>query len=250
MMGSGSKSSPSSVLEGLHGVKIVHKFPCNKEKTLNASDFDLSTAEASEIGGNLSLPLQRIWQQRPPCLRPVRCNLHGDQSIMETIANVLTSLPFIFLGFQAPRKNMSSALYANSLIGVGVASTLYHCSRGEVRKYFRWADYTAIAATTVCLSRALREENPKLLMAASVLLLPFQPFMVSAVHTGMMEVAFVKRASTNPGLRTAHSMHTMSSILGGLLFVADDYFPETPYIHAAWHLAAALGVHTCNRLLN
>lgn len=44
---------------------------------------------------------------------------------------------------------MSSALYANSLIGVGVASTLYHCSRGEVRKYFRWADYTAIAATTV-----------------------------------------------------------------------------------------------------
>lgn len=39
-----------------------------------------------------------------------------------------------------------------------------------------------------CLSRALREENPKLLMAASVLLLPFQPFMVSAVHTGMMEV--------------------------------------------------------------
>lgn len=165
MMGSGSKSSPSSVLEGLHGVKIVHKFPCNKEKTLHASDFDLSTAEASEIGGNLSLPLQwvllffeksdasyfllqedcslfiyydflirRIWQQRPPCLRPVRCNLHGvlhkmisilfrfpslvwfflltclfyfllgDQSIMETIANVLTSLPFIFLGFQAPRQ--------------------------------------------------------------------------------------------------------------------------------------------------
>lgn len=45
-------------------------------------------------------------------------------------------------------------------------------------------------------------------------------------------------------------MHTMSSILGGLLFVADDYFPETPYIHAAWHLAAALGVHTCNSLLN
>ncbi|KAM0952693.1 hypothetical protein DsansV1_C02g0015841 [Dioscorea sansibarensis] len=248
-MGSGSKSSPSRVLEGLHGVKIVHKFPCSKEKTLHEGVFDLSTAEVSEIGGSPSLPIQRIWQQRPPCLRPIRCNLHGDQSVTETIANVLTSLPFIFLGFQAPRKNMSCALYANSLVGVGVASTLYHCSRGEVRKYFRWADYTAIAATTVCLSRALRDENPKLLMAASALLLPFQPFMVSAVHTGMMEVAFVKRASTNPDLRMAHSMHTMSSILGGLLFVADDCFPQIPYIHAAWHLAAAVGVGTCNKLL-
>ena len=41
-----------------------------------------------------------------------------------------------------------------------------------------------------CLSRALRNENPKLLMAASALCLPFQPLMVSAVHTGIMEVTF------------------------------------------------------------
>lgn len=39
-----------------------------------------------------------------------------------------------------------------------------------------------------CLSRALRNENPKLLMAASAVLLPIQPLMVSVVHTGMMEV--------------------------------------------------------------
>lgn len=31
----------------------------------------------------------------------------GDQTIAETIANVLTSLPFIFLGFQAPRQALS-----------------------------------------------------------------------------------------------------------------------------------------------
>jgi hypothetical protein len=40
-----------------------------------------------------------------------------------------------------------------------------------------------------CLSRAVRNENPGLLMAASTLLLPFQPFVVSAVHTGMMEAS-------------------------------------------------------------
>ncbi|CAL9136486.1 unnamed protein product [Musa textilis] len=208
----------------------------------------------------------RIWQQRPSCLRPIHCNLHvGDQNIAETVANVITSLPFIVLGLQAPRqvsprnksvglpclhqKNLNAALYANSLIGVGIASSLYHSSRGQARRFLRWADYTMIATTTVCLSQAVRNENPKLLMAASTILLPFQPFMVSAMHTGLMEVAFARRALMKPELRMAHNLHTLSSLLGGALFVADDFFPETPYIHAAWHLAAAVGVGTCNKLL-
>ncbi|GFS32955.1 hypothetical protein Acr_00g0025560 [Actinidia rufa] len=147
------------------------------------------------------------------------------------------------------QKNLNCKLYANSLIGVGVASSLYHASRGRLRKYLRWADYTMIATTTVFLSRALRNENPKLLMAASALILPVQPLMVSAVHTGMMEVAFAKRAVQDPDLRMAHNVHKMSSLLGGALFVADDVFPETPFLHAAWHLAAAVGVGTCNKLL-
>uniref|UniRef100_A0A0D9X856 Uncharacterized protein n=1 Tax=Leersia perrieri TaxID=77586 RepID=A0A0D9X856_9ORYZ len=186
---------------------------------------------------------------------------------------------------QSCRKNLNTALYANSLIGVGIASSLYHTSRGHIRKYMRWADYTMIATTTLCLSRALQNEHPKLLMAASTLLLPFQPLVVSAVHTGIMEastsklrrfnshsrcthllpfqsnsqttvtlcavpqVSFAKRASTEPELRMAHNLHKMSSLLGGALFIADDAFPETPYLHAAWHLAAALGVGTCNKLL-
>jgi len=100
-----------------------------------------------------------------------------------------------------------------------------------------------------CLSRALRDENPKFLMAASTLLLPFQPLMVSAIHTGIMEVSFAKRASIEPELKMAHNLHKMSSLLGGALFIADDVFPQTSYLHAAWHLAAALGVSTCNKLL-
>ena len=43
-----------------------------------------------------------------------------------------------------------------------------------------------------CLSRALRDENPKFLMAASTLILPFQPLMVSAIHTGIMEASSSK----------------------------------------------------------
>ena len=47
------------------------------------------------------------------------------------------------------RKNLNCKLYAHSLIGVGVASSLYHASGGRLRKYLRWADYATIATATV-----------------------------------------------------------------------------------------------------
>lgn len=65
----------------------------------------------------------------------------------------------------------------------------------------------------------------------------------------LLQVAFAKRALKDPDLRMAHTVHKMSSLMGGMLFVADDLFPKTPYLHAAWHLAAAVGVGTCNKLL-
>ncbi|KAH0868572.1 hypothetical protein HID58_075594, partial [Brassica napus] len=259
----------SNALEGIHGVHVVSPF--SYDRTTQVGDFQ--TNKSSEMGTNQRLFIERVWQQRPPCLRPIHCCIRGiikttmtpsifvfqfsrishvltgDQSVLETAANVATSLPFIFLGMQAPRKNLNTKVYANSLIGVGIASSLYHASRGKLRKYLRWLDYTMIATTTICLSRALRNENPKFLMAASALVLPFQPLMVSAVHTGMMEVAFAKRSLKDPDLKTAHNVHKMSSLLGGALFLADDFFPETQFLHAGWHLAAAIGVGTCNKLL-
>lgn len=246
-MGLSSTLNQSKSLEGVHGVHVVPHSPFTLEIN-NHGETNQSTCTNSGFGSSHRLIVQ-VWEQRPACLRPIRGCLHGDRNLAETIANVLTSLPFIALGIQAPRKNLNCKLYANSLIGVGVASSLYHASRGRVRKYLRWADYTMIAAASVCLSRALRNENPKILMAATALFLPVQPLMVSAVHTGMMEVAFAKRALENPELRVAHNVHKMSSILGGALFIADDVFPETPYLHAAWHLAAAVGVGTCNKIL-
>ncbi|KAK8691579.1 hypothetical protein V6N13_075083 [Hibiscus sabdariffa] len=237
----------SKALEGLYGVQVFPHSQSASEESNQQGNFH-SIHDKSFITANQPLLIQ-LWQQRPACLKPVRCCTQGDHNLGETVANVLTSLPFIALGIQAPRKTFNTTLYANSLIGVGVASALYHSSRGKLRKYLRWADYTMIAAATVCLSRAIRNENPKLLMAASLLLLPVQPLMVSAVHTGMMEVEFAKRAVNDPELRKAHDVHKMSSLLGGALFIADDIFPGTPFLHSAWHLAAAVGAGTCNKLL-
>ncbi|XP_052205015.1 uncharacterized protein LOC127809895 [Diospyros lotus] len=239
----------SAALDGVHGVHLVPHSPFALEEINQHGDIHQPMCGNSLFGAGQRPTVQRVWEQRPACLRPVHCSLNGDRSIAETIANVITSLPFVALGLQAPRKNLNCKLYANSLIGVGVASSLYHVSRGKLRRYLRWADYTMIATATVCLSRALSNENPKLLMAASAVFLPVQPLMVSAVHTGLMEVAFAKRALQDPELRMAHNLHKMSSLLGGALFIADDVFPETPYLHAAWHLAAAVGVSTCNELL-
>ncbi|KAJ4832389.1 hypothetical protein Tsubulata_009527 [Turnera subulata] len=250
--------SPTKALEGVHGIHVVphhSSFRVEEITDQQGGSFHQSSSQTTLIHrGNQQdkLFFQRVWKQRPGCLRPIHCCMNGDQHIAETVANVATSLPFIYLGLKAtPRKNPSTKLYANSLIGVGVASSLYHSSRGSVRKYLRWLDYTMIATATLCLSRALGNENPpaKLLMAASAALLPLQPMMVSAVHTGMMEVAFAKRASEDPQLRKVHTLHKMSSLLGGALFIADDVFPKTPYLHAGWHLAAAIGVGTCNKLL-
>ncbi|XP_020239517.1 uncharacterized protein LOC109818453 isoform X2 [Cajanus cajan] len=241
----------SRTLEGVHGVQVVPHSPFDFTETNQSGDFSTSNGGAPTTEANRLLLMQRLWQQRPALLRPIHCSIscHGDQHLAETVANVLTSIPFIALGIQAPRKNLNSKLYANSLIGVGVASSVYHSSRGRLRKFLRWVDYTMIAATTVCLSMALRNENPKLLTAASAICLPVNPMMVSVLHTGMMEVAFARRALKDPDLRMAHTVHKMSTVIGAALFIADDIFPKTPYLHAAWHLAAAVGVGTCNKLL-
>ncbi|XP_028758122.1 uncharacterized protein LOC114717951 [Neltuma alba] len=243
------KYNRARALHGVHGVHVDPHSPFSLTETDQNGKFQSSAYGASFFGSNHLLSLQQAWQQRPACLRPINCCTNGDNHLAERVANVVTSLPFIALGFNAPRRNLNSKMYANSLIGVGVASSMYHCSRGKLRKFLRWVDYTMIATATVCLSRALRNENPKMLMAATAVFLPVQPLMVSLVHTGMMEVAFAKRAVKDPDLRIAHNVHKMSSLLGGVLFIADDLYPETPYLHAAWHLAAALGVGTCNKLL-
>ncbi|XP_021727283.1 uncharacterized protein LOC110694418 [Chenopodium quinoa] len=243
-----SALNSSRALEGVHGVQVVPHAPFVVEEVTQLGD-QRPTCKDSNTRISRHVLMQRVQEQIAIRLRPVQCCHTGDQNIAETVANVVTSLPFIALGAHAPRKSYNSKLYANSLIGVGVASSMYHCSRGRIRKFLRWVDYTMIATATVCLSRALRSEHPKLLMAASAVCLPFQPLMVSLVHTGLMEVAFAQRAFKDPELKLAHNVHKACSLLGGVLFVADDVFPETPYLHAAWHLAAAVGVGTCNRLL-
>lgn len=106
-----------------------------------------------------------------------------------------------------------------------------------------------ISASALCLTRALKSDNQKALVLASALLIPFKPSLVTAIHTVLTEATFYQRVSQDPGLRGVHALHAASSVVGCALFVADGMLPDTPFIHAAWHLAAAVGVATYSKLL-
>jgi len=57
------------------------------------------------------------------------------------------------------RRILSTSLYANSIIGVEVGSTVYPVSCGEARKYARWGDYAMIAASTLVCTLLFRPKK-------------------------------------------------------------------------------------------
>lgn len=73
------------------------------------------------------------------CLITASCGAH-KVPVLPKIALVFATLC---------RQRLATRMYSNSIIGVGVASTLYHTSRGESRRFFRFCDYSMIATTTM-----------------------------------------------------------------------------------------------------
>ncbi|KAG0582696.1 hypothetical protein M758_3G079000 [Ceratodon purpureus] len=231
---------------------VAETYQSSSEDAITLLDAAFNECRALKTQGIYEF-CRTAWDQRPSWMRTVYSGKEGDHTLVETAVNVATSVPFVLVGLQVPRNNFSTSMYANSLIGVGMASTLYHTSRGEVRKCTRWGDYAMIATSTLCMSSAvvLNKDNKqsKALILASIAMLPFQPLLVAAIHTSIVEAEFARKAFENPKLRGAHAVHTATSLIGGALFVADDIFPDTPFIHAAWHCAAAVGVMTINSLI-
>ncbi|WOG86474.1 hypothetical protein DCAR_0205680 [Daucus carota subsp. sativus] len=204
-------------------------------------DFYQSRCKSAIIRAKQIMRVQRIWQQSPSCLRPIHGCCYCDRNSVEIIANVFTSIPFAVLRYKTPRyeKNLNSKLYALSLIGVGVASSLYHASRRRLRIYLRWDDYATIA--TAVVGYIFYAIKPKLLMAALDLVLSMQPLMVSVVYTRMME-HLPKKTLKDPKLKMALNVRKMSSLLGGALFIADDALLSNSIPSCCF--AGAIGVST------
>lgn len=87
------------------------------------------------------------------------------------------------------------------------------------------------------------------MLSLSLIGLPLEPLAISGANMALMEVLFLRHAKHKPELRGAHRAHMSAVGIGGALFILEEVFPETPYIHAAWHCMAALGIHCANQML-
>jgi hypothetical protein len=65
---------------------------------------------------------------------------------------------------------------------------MYHISAGKWRNLGRKLDYWCIALSSTALLRATRPETPANVVAAAVLMTPFQPFVVTACNGAAIEV--------------------------------------------------------------
>lgn len=50
------------------------------------------------------------------------------------------------------RNHFANKLFADSVVGVGVVAGLYHSSKGEARRFFRWSDHVMIATSALVKS--------------------------------------------------------------------------------------------------
>nr|CAB3483038.1 unnamed protein product [Digitaria exilis] len=104
-MGVQDDPRPSGGLNGLYRVQFSGQSLYSDDEAVKTNVMDSSISKPPEgVGSNQRLLIQRLWQHRPPCLKPIHCSLSCDKHLGETIANVVTSLPFIVLGLQTPRQ--------------------------------------------------------------------------------------------------------------------------------------------------
>ncbi|KAE8710284.1 hypothetical protein F3Y22_tig00110325pilonHSYRG00124 [Hibiscus syriacus] len=170
-----------------------------------------STHDRSIITANQPL-LMQVWQQRPSCLKPVRyCCMRA----------------FI----RGPESSRDGANVLTSLpfiaLGIKPQENL----------------------NTTLVYQDLSEREPEVTNGGFGYFLPVQPLMVFSCSHRNDGGSICKQSIERARIKDGHNVHKMSSLLGGVLFIADDVFHRTPFIHAAWHLAAAVGVATCNKLL-
>ena len=191
-----------------------------------------------------------------------------DWCLRERLANVATSAPFFVLAHRVLTRgdSVQTRQYGLSLLGVGAAAVAYHASSGPSRPHFRQLDYTAIAASSVLLLRALRTGNvgvstsapaglrngiaksgnnvlATLLQVACITSVPLHPLASAGAHGAACEAVFFGRARAGGvSLRRDYARHVALSVVASALFVGEEIVPEVPFIHAIWHVGAAVAL--------
>ncbi|KAK9806731.1 hypothetical protein WJX72_000866 [[Myrmecia] bisecta] len=209
-----------------------HPQPLHPSKAGHAAHLDELYTLTGETFGKQVQP-----QQQPTVVRRLRSQARqslrpkgpggNDRTMRERSINVLTSLPFMFVGHQTMRDRQTSEgrRFGATLVTVGVAASAYHAASGRLRTHLRKLDYWTIALSSTSMVKALFPQGSKALQAsslASLALTPFLPFVVSTVNTGIMEVEFARRALSHKCIRPAYRRHAVTAGAG---FICADGRP-------------------------
>jgi hypothetical protein len=179
----------------------------------------------------------------------------GDNTQLQRAINVVTSLPFLVLGAHMLHRHRTpeGRRFAGTMVGVGAAATLYHGSSGRMRRILRKADYWAISVSSTAMIHALFP-HPRWVcgaLKASLLAVPFKPFVLSTAHTLAMQAEFARQAASHVHIRPHFRRHAAAAVAGIIAFAFEDYLAERGFehSHAMWHCLAAAGVATTGALV-
>ncbi|GFR41163.1 hypothetical protein Agub_g1829 [Astrephomene gubernaculifera] len=214
--------------------------------SIRAVDLKASVLGLVSYGGLIATVAQATAAALSP-QGPGTC----DRNMCERCCNIATSAPYIACGCHAfrHRTTASGKAWGASMVGVGIASAVFHGSYGSFREWGRRLDFWTIAASSNIMTRALFPNVPAAVTAAGVLATPFKPFFVSFVNSTAMELKFLAAARRNPKLRGPQRLHAACCLLGLGAFALEDVRPDLPLVHSVWHLLSSTAVATLNHLL-
>lgn len=227
-------SAAAASIKALPSIAIVDGAGAWRAKLLAPASLGLS------LGGVVSAAAGALSPQGGGCC---------DFNRTERIANLVSSLPYAWIGHHAlrHRKSRAGRAWGVGMFGVCAASTAFHASSGRFRELGRRVDYWTIAVASGLLTRALYPSLPPVLTAASVAATPFAPFAVTTTNALALEGAFLARALQNPDLRGAQKLHSAACVAGMAVFSAEEAsVPHVPLVHASWHLLSAISTAMVN----
>lgn len=155
--------------------------------------------------------------------------------------------------YRSKHKTKEGKSYGKSMMGVGVGAILYHASAGQARRICRKIDYYTISLATGRMVRALWPESKALkkVVRASLVTIPFKPFVLSTAYTVAMQAEFIRKGLQDDSLKPYMYSHVGAAALGGCAFAMEDQLCSSSFkhMHAVWHMLCAYGVYTTSKLV-
>jgi hypothetical protein len=133
-----------------------------------------------------------------------------DFNPLDRTINVITSLPYVAVGYHNVRKRHTFAgkAFGLGVMCCGVAAAVFHATPpGKLRQFTRRVDYWTIAVTATCLTRAVYQNVHPFITTLSYCLVPFEPFKLSMGNTMYVEFAYLQRALQKKHMMKAFIRH-------------------------------------------